>query len=100
MSNIINEYNRLIKMSAEIINQDQECRNEMIEMNEDQRDILNNFVVEIMNEKSQFTVTIEAHVKITYTLLRIRDVFGVKHTNRTIRYCGLEQFGWKQYPAC
>lgn len=100
MSNIINEYNRLIKMSAEIINQDQECRNEMIEMNEDQRDILNNFVVEIMNEKSQFAVTIEAHVKITCALLRIRDVFGVKHTNRTIRYCGLEQFGWKEYPVC
>ena len=40
MSNIINEYNRLIKMSAEIFKEDQECRNEMIEMSEDQREIL------------------------------------------------------------
>ena len=98
MSNIIKEYNRLIKMSVEITNQDQECRDEMNEMNEDKKDMLNNFVVEIMNEKSQFKVSVEAHVKITCALLRIRDVFGVRHANRTIRYCGLEQFGWEQYP--
>jgi sugar diacid utilization regulator len=100
MSNIIKEYNRLIKMTAELTIQDQECRDELFEMNENKRDMLNNFVVEIMNEKSQFDVSIEAHVRITCALLRIRDIFGVRHANRTLRFCGLEQFGWKEYPVC
>jgi hypothetical protein len=100
MSNIIKEYNRLIEMSVEIKKEDQECRDKMIEMSEEEQDILNNFVVEIMNEKSQFKVSIQAHVKITCALLRIRDVFGIRHANRTIRFCGLEQFGFNQYPVC
>jgi hypothetical protein len=87
-------------MSAEIFKEDQECRDKMFEMSEEEQDILNNFVVEKMNEKSQFQVPIQAHVKITCALLRIRDVFGIRHANRTIRFCGLEQFGFNQYPVC
>ena len=98
MSNIIREYNRLTNTYNQALNQDRECRDELIEMSEENKQILNDFVVEIMTEKSQYRVSVQSHVTITCVLLRIRDVFGIKHTNRTIRFCGLEQLGWKQYP--